>query len=650
MSNKNKSGRSIRIVAWIRGALLLAALLLGVFGSSAFAEPVWENGEYLIYNSADLEIMSGWVNNATASADLKYRLMEDIDIGGSVSWLPIGAFQNAPFNGEFNGGGHAITNFLIVSDLYQVGLFGIVSGDAKISNISVLSFDVYGYGQVGGLVGYNYNGTISNSSASGISIGNNEVGGLVGYNYSGKISTSYATGEVKGASARIGGLVGGNDINGTIITCYANGPVDGFDETGGLVGRNFGTISTSFSKAEVNGNYEVGGLVGHNEGSISISYTNAKVIGSIHIGGIAGVNHDNGIISTSYACGTIGGLGNLGCLVGYNSGGTIDNSYWMEGLYKAGIGYDNGKSATMASLDLAGVSNRASFDYSSWHFYGDTGVQNPDWCYSSFDKDLSPFGPALFVFFDPASAPNFDRINGDFIHLIPQSMELHANEVKKLQLKSPGYNNLPVKDFNLSTLNSSGSSITIESSGTYKAILSIDEQGIITVSADSELFKNASVETLIISVDHNIGTYPQAQKAFRLSIVPDYKDSITPVISITAQPISTTVTRGSISGGLSVSASVTEGAALTYQWYRSSTNSNTGGTEINGATSASFTIPSDLSVGTYYYYCVVSAVGAASVSSNAATITVDEDTGCKAGYGSFALILLGIVPFVFRKK
>ena len=96
-----------------------------------------------------------------------------------------------------------------------------------------------------------------------------------------------------------------------------------------------------------------------------------------------------------------------------------------------------------------------------------------------------------------------------------------------------------------------------------------------------------------------------------------------PVITITTQPaVTTNVTQGSITGSLSVSANVTQGAALSYQWYSNTTASNIGGTVIGGATSASFVIPTSLTAGAYYYFCEVMAAGAVSVRSNAATVNV----------------------------
>ena len=248
--------------------------------------------------------------------------MEDIDLDGmDIPWLPMGVSETGFFNGEFNGGGHEIRNFVISRDVDYIGLFGYISGDAQISNLNAISFDVSGNCYVGGLVGRNYDG---------------------------------------------------------------------------------GTINPSYWLQDVSTNIN---------------------------NGLKGVGSD-----------------------------------------------DNSISSDVTSLNLPAMANRASFNAASWKFYGDSGVISPDWCYNTlFNNGVAP---ALLAFFD---------------------------------------------------------------------------------------------------------------------------DTINPVISITTQPINTTVTQGSISGSLSVTASATEGAALSYQWCSNTTNSSTGGTAIFGATNASFAIPTDLSTGTYYY-------------------------------------------------
>ena len=96
--------------------------------------------------------------------------------------------------------------------------------------------------------------------------------------------------------------------------------------------------------------------------------------------------------------------------------------------------------------------------------------------------------------------------------------------------------------------------------------------------------------------------------------------------TITAQPSGATYTVGDTPSALSVTAS---GTSLTYQWYSNTTATNSGGTSISGATSASYT-PSASAAGTFYYYCVVSS-GSCSTASNAVTITVNAAGGGGSG-------------------
>ncbi|MGN0493714.1 MAG: hypothetical protein ACI4F7_08715 [Acutalibacteraceae bacterium] len=95
---------------------------------------------------------------------------------------------------------------------------------------------------------------------------------------------------------------------------------------------------------------------------------------------------------------------------------------------------------------------------------------------------------------------------------------------------------------------------------------------------------------------------------------------LAPEIKINTQPASKSVTAGSISGSITVSAAST--AALTYQWYSCADADGKSPVKISGATSASYTIPTTLTKGTYYYFVKVIADGFAGVNSNVATVTV----------------------------
>jgi phage gpG-like protein len=93
--------------------------------------------------------------------------------------------------------------------------------------------------------------------------------------------------------------------------------------------------------------------------------------------------------------------------------------------------------------------------------------------------------------------------------------------------------------------------------------------------------------------------------------------------SITTQPQSATCIQNSTAAALAVAA--TANGTLSYQWYSNTTNSNSGGTLINGATAANYTPPT-ATVGTKYYYAVITNTtdgGSETAASNTAAITVN---------------------------
>ncbi|WP_337104181.1 S-layer homology domain-containing protein [Paenibacillus sp. YIM B09110] len=99
--------------------------------------------------------------------------------------------------------------------------------------------------------------------------------------------------------------------------------------------------------------------------------------------------------------------------------------------------------------------------------------------------------------------------------------------------------------------------------------------------------------------------------------------------SIGTQPTDATVNVGG-TATLSVAASVSDGGVLSYQWYSNDSNSTSGGTLVNGATSASYNAPT-ATAGTRYYYVEVTNTNAsvngtktASVTSNVVSVTATE--------------------------
>uniref|UniRef100_UPI0037C10282 beta strand repeat-containing protein n=1 Tax=Flavobacterium sp. TaxID=239 RepID=UPI0037C10282 len=105
--------------------------------------------------------------------------------------------------------------------------------------------------------------------------------------------------------------------------------------------------------------------------------------------------------------------------------------------------------------------------------------------------------------------------------------------------------------------------------------------------------------------------------------------------AITVQP-STTAQNVCING-ITASISVTAtGIGMTYQWYKNTTASNTGGTLISGATFPVY-MPSNNIAGTTYYYCVVSGTCSPTITSavsGAITVSPTSVAGTITGTAS----------------
>jgi hypothetical protein len=245
---------------------------------------------------------------------------------GGKGWQPIGTFiPECPyggFTGTFDGQGYEIRDLYVNRpDEYLVGLFGCVYEEGVIKDIGLVNYTVIGESSVGGLVGRNIRGTVSNSYAIGNVSGDSSVGGLVGYNQ-GPVSNCFATGNVVA-----GGVVG--DV-GAVMGGFGVGGLIGVSEEGTIDNCYFaGSVTSHLSCAdEWDFLAGVGGLVGVNYETVSNSYSNANVTGKDGVGGLVGRNLFDGNVSNSYFIGSVIGNSPIGGLVGYNMGGTVSNSYY----------------------------------------------------------------------------------------------------------------------------------------------------------------------------------------------------------------------------------------------------------------------------------------------------------------------------------
>jgi hypothetical protein len=205
-------------------------------GEGTFANP------YVVANAADLGKV--WLRPLAC-----YRLAGNLDLTG-ISWssavVPV-------FAGSFDGQRFVISHLTINQPGFDyIGLFGRVNTSSQIRNISEEDVNITGRYYVGGLVGENVGGTITDCYTTGAINGYDKVGGLVGFNNEGSITACYATSSVSGTHPSVGGLVGINWDS--IRNCYSTGLVSGDSSVGGLCGESdSGSVVSSFWDVNTSG-------------------------------------------------------------------------------------------------------------------------------------------------------------------------------------------------------------------------------------------------------------------------------------------------------------------------------------------------------------------------------------------------------------
>ncbi len=249
--------------------LVLTVLSVNVYALSGSGT---ENDPYLIQSLSDF---NDFVANAGYWNDYT-RLDVDIDLTGiAYTMAPISpdtstssGFQGNTFTGNFDGNGHKISNLTVntTTGSDYLGLFGYLATGAEIKNLGIEDCNIAGdtgSARCGGLVGFNYHGTVNKCYATGTVTGDSYLGGLAGYSTSGDINNCYAEVSVTGDDD-IGGLIG-YSFSGDISYCYSTGAVSGNSDVGGLIGSGSSdTITACFWDIETSGQTTSGGGTGKN--------------------------------------------------------------------------------------------------------------------------------------------------------------------------------------------------------------------------------------------------------------------------------------------------------------------------------------------------------------------------------------------------
>ncbi len=206
---------------------------------------VADDGSYIVYTAAGL---LAWAAEAQKDLSLGCTLADDIDMSGQTwTPIGDGSHSNSPaYTGTFDGAGHTIRNLSITSQAYSVGLFGGIRG-GTVKNLTLENPQISGNNYAGGIVGVlQINSTMENCHVSGGSItGGNGTGAIAGSASGMARACSSSSVKVSGIDnagygyGDVGGIVGYNSArNSNLYSCYAAEPL-----LTGASGFNIGAIA-----------------------------------------------------------------------------------------------------------------------------------------------------------------------------------------------------------------------------------------------------------------------------------------------------------------------------------------------------------------------------------------------------------------------
>lgn len=191
-----------------------------------------EANPYIISTPRALILFSQFFNDGQFNIDCHVELGDDIDCASTGGFMPIGASSDGPFQGNFNGKWHKISN-LDISYMSNftgfIGMLGWYDNEVPNCRVEKLILDnctINGSSTIGAIVGSLESGIVDscyvNSCAiSTSSYGGAEVGGLVGKVADGTVSHCKVTGntpvsvDCSEGDIYIGAIVGNNQ-NGTL--------------------------------------------------------------------------------------------------------------------------------------------------------------------------------------------------------------------------------------------------------------------------------------------------------------------------------------------------------------------------------------------------------------------------------------------------
>ena len=261
--------------------MMIFCVPMGVFAAEApsFSGGTGTQGDpWLIASQADLTALAEFLNSGNAEQfdaenagvgnchGYYFKQTADIDLTG-VTWEPIGYSGSYYFAGNYDGGGHSITNAVSTGKVdpegyATAGIFGWVAfgsvENLHVKNANFVATGQNNYSYVGGIAGVCYGSSIENCSVVNSSLeskrnnNNNCAGSIVGYSTGGTFEKCAAENNQIRTMAYGGGFVGevdddpdygaGNSTftNGYVANCTVISETDdsqGTSFSGGFAGE-----------------------------------------------------------------------------------------------------------------------------------------------------------------------------------------------------------------------------------------------------------------------------------------------------------------------------------------------------------------------------------------------------------------------------
>lgn len=232
----------------------------------------------------------------------------------------VGAFAGE-LEGKITKQSRVSGNVIIKASSKAGGFAGEVTGSAVLENLEN-SGNIYGSDGVGGIVG-SLEGQVIVRDCTNKGIVETKgynAGGIVGKSELGnknKITGCINTGYIKGSGVN-GGIIG-KSVNLSVDTCINEGKVEG-NGAGGIAGEISAEVTNCTNTGHINGNF-AGGIAAtaKEDALIHLCYNEGEVRGKGNVGGIAGENL-NALLKDIYNKGSVTGDIRVGGLVGKNTG------------------------------------------------------------------------------------------------------------------------------------------------------------------------------------------------------------------------------------------------------------------------------------------------------------------------------------------